>query len=152
MREAHYHVVLPVPVKRVWQFVTDVRDWPKWLNDVQAVRGVTMPNIQAGMRFEVLRSGQHDAETWIVAEWEPGIHVRFAEFREDIQLVLHLMPLGTESKLHVQVAYPQPRGLLANMLVRRTPGARWAQALESSVGKLNNIFVFNQDIKLLHDG
>ncbi len=151
MREQHGAVVLPVPTTRVWKFVTEVRCWPAWLQPVSTVRALTLPKTAAGMRFEVVRSRQPTVETWIVAEWDAPSHVRFTEYRQNIQLAFAVLPAGPEAELRVRLAYPKPRGLLSSLTARLTVGGGWAKGLEASCTPLHAIFVANHDLFLLHN-
>ncbi len=150
MREHNGVVGLTVPAPRVWKFVTEVRCWPAWLEPVAAVRALTLPTTQAGMRFEVVRPRQRTIESWIVAEWDADNHVRFTEYRQNIQLTMVVQPRGAESELQVRLAYPRPRGILGGLTARLSVGAGWAQGLEASCARLQAIFMASRDLILLH--
>ena len=102
------------------------------------------------MCFEIVRSRQPTVETWIVADWDADKHVRFTEYRQNIQLAFAVLPARAGAELRAQLAYPRPRGPFGSLMARLTVGAGWAKGLEASCAPLQAIFVANRDLFLLH--
>ncbi len=142
--------LLPASAQRVWDFVTAVRYWPEWLNGVSAIHAVSTASTRAGTTFEVERAGRHQRDAWIVADWEPPKRVRFTDYHADIQLSFVLAPTEGASELRVEVEWRRPRGPLGSLLAAKVPGGRWASGIPASLARLEHIFVFNRDVKLLH--
>ena len=150
MGKKEYNIMLPASPERVWNWVAAVKFWSIWIKDVAAVRGISMPEPNPGMTFEVQRAGQHKVEQWLIAGWDVGRAVRFAEYHQNIQLNFIVAPDGVDAQLQLHVEWPNTRGLLGVLGEGMTPGGRWARSLASSSSALHDLFVFNRDIKLLH--
>lgn len=143
-------MLLPAAPERVWRWITAVNYWPIWLKDVASVQAISIAEPQPGMTFEVQRVGQHKSEQWIIAEWQAGSSVRFAEYHQNIQLNCVVTPNGSDAQLQLLIGWPNGHGPLRFFGAGKTPGGRWARSLASSSSSLNDLFVFNRDIKLLY--
>lgn len=141
---AQREIVVNAAVARVWAFITALRYLPLWLDGVTSVQPAAAIT-QSGTQFAIVRAGQHGPpETWIVADWEPPRHVRYTEYRRNVQLVFRLSPLDQQTRVHATLDAPTVSGVLARLLPDRS-GA----ALDRSLARLHEICMLNRDIRLL---
>lgn len=138
-------IVVNAAVERVWDFVTALRYLSLWWDGAQNVQNISTAHVQSGTRFDVVRRGQHGPpETWIVADWEPARHLRYTEFRRNLQFELFLTAAGPNTEIRAVYSAPGPGAVLARLLADRH-GA----ALARSLARLHELYRFNRDIKLL---
>lgn len=146
MPSVQRETLLDIPSDRAWVFLTTPRFYPVWIEDIASVQAISTPVIAAGTTFALARRGRHDQEAWIVAEWEPPRHVRLVEYRRGTYLIFDLEAQAERTRLQIEYGQPASRGLLGRLM----PPLALQRAVERMIPRLHEVFVFNQDIKLLY--
>jgi hypothetical protein len=141
-----YETLFDIPPDRAWAFLTALRFYPVWMEDVVSIQAVSTPVVAAGTTFVLARRKRHDQEAWIVADWEPQRHVRLVEFRRGTYLTFDLEAHEAGTRVQIEYGLPASRGLLGRLL----PPIGLQRAIEHMVEQLTEMFVLNQDIKLLY--
>lgn len=145
MTQAQYEVELNALRQRVWDFVTAIAFWPRWMDGVAAVELADAGPIGLNTRFGIRRSGRGAREGWLVQAWEPSRRVHFVSYTRHGEFGFTLDADGGHTTLRASIDYPNARGLL-----RLAPNRRRAAALGRSLHTLREMIAFNRDIWLLH--
>jgi hypothetical protein len=138
-------VTLNATAERVWAWLVAPRFYPVWMDQVQAVRDISTPEVGPGTTFVLTRRGRHSPEDWIFAEWQYPDHLRLAEYRGKRQIVFHLEGAATETHLALEHEWSS-RGLLPALV----PSWGKQRSIARTAERLRELFALNQDIKLLY--
>ncbi len=139
-------VVIDAPHERVWEFVTALRYLQVWMDDVEAVSGMSAPEPAAGTTFSVTRRGRRDAESWTVVDWSPPNRMRVTDDGRPTQIAVNLEPDDNRTRVSLLWESSAWRGSVPRLL----PAFGQRQAPERSLARLKELIDLNQDIKLLH--
>jgi len=66
----HRSFKVDAPVHQVWDILSDVENWPRWLPSVSAVQPVSDGEFGVGSRFAIKQPLQGEA-IWQVTDWRP---------------------------------------------------------------------------------
>jgi hypothetical protein len=147
MLNAQFDAQLNALPQRVWDFVTAIGFWPRWMEGVVAVEPADAAPIGLNTRFTIRRASQRAGrEGWLVRTWQPARRVDFVSYTHHIDLRFTLDPHADHTTLRAAISYPNTRGPLGRLL----PDMRRAAELGRSLHTLQQMIAFNRDIWLLH--